>query len=81
MVRESAICYDSQVEECMHSENSHLLSCHFVFYSATMSSQTAHIIFKVLQFQEEQTQIFILLYAVAFTLHLQCKNQACHIAD
>lgn len=68
MVRESAICYDSQVEECMHSENSHLLSCHFVFNSATMSSRTAHIIFKVLQFQEEQTQIFILLYAVAFTL-------------
>lgn len=66
MVRESAICYDSQVEECMHSENSHLLSCHFVFYSATMSSRTAHIIFKVLQFQEEQTQIFILL--MAFTL-------------
>lgn len=68
MVRESAICYDSQVEECMHSENSHLLSCHFAFYSTTMSSRPAHIMFKVLPFQEGQTQIFILLYAVAFTL-------------
>lgn len=74
MVRESAICYDSQVEECMHSENSHLLSCHFVFYSTTMSSRPAHIIFKVLPFQGGQTQIFILLYAIAFTLSSTLQN-------
>jgi len=70
MARESAICYDSQVEECMHSENSHLLSCHFIFYSATMSSRPAHIIFKDLPFSEGQTQIFILPYAVAHVILL-----------
>ncbi len=69
MVRESAICYDSQVEECMHSENSHLPFCHFVFYSATMSSQRADIIFKVLHFQKGQTQIFILSLCVYITIY------------
>lgn len=66
MVRESAICYDSQVEECMHSENSHLPFCHFVFYSATMSSRPADIIFKVLHFQKGKHKY--LFYVFAFTL-------------
>lgn len=69
MLRESAICYDSQVEECMHSENSHLPSCHFVFYRAIMSSQPADIIFKVLHFQEGQTQIFILCHCIYITIY------------
>lgn len=69
MVRESAICYDSQVEECMHSENSHLPSCHFVFYSTTMSSWPADIIFKVLDFQKVQTQIFILRHCIYITIY------------
>lgn len=73
MVRESAICYDSQVEECMRSENSHLPSCHFTFYSATMNPGPADIIFKVKLFKKGQTQLFISCHCIWSTMQRYCS--------